>query len=98
MGAPGGTEPGGSADAAGKPEREIDESITKGGLKRGTKVKLILFVVITLVGISYVSAAYVGLAKYVTGNDGCTVHAEFRDSGGIFTNAEVTYRGVTVGQ
>src|SRR6476660_5301035 len=66
-------------------------------LRRGTKVKLILFVLITLLGVSYVSAKYVGLAKWVTGG-GCTVHADFPDSGGIFTNAEVTYRGVTVGQ
>ena len=87
-----------SPDAAAKPDREIDPSLTRGGLKRGTKFKLILFVVITLVGISYVSAEYVGLAKFVTGNDGCTVHADFPDSGGIFSNAEVTYRGVTVGE
>ena len=26
------------------------------------------------------------------------MHADFKDSGGIFTNAEVTYRGVTVGK
>src|SRR6266487_907451 len=67
-------------------------------LRRTTKIQLILFVVITLLGVSYVSAQYIGLAKYVTGNKGCTVHAFFRDSGGIFTNAEVTYRGVTVGR
>lgn len=77
--------------------REVDASITRGGVKRGTKVKLILFVVITLLGISYVSAKYVGLTKWIT-NDGCTVKADFPDSGGIFSNAEVTYRGVTVGQ
>ena len=67
-------------------------------LRRTTKIQLILFVVITLVGISYVSAEYVGLAKYVTGDDGCKISADFPSSGGIFTNAEVTYRGVTVGQ
>jgi phospholipid/cholesterol/gamma-HCH transport system substrate-binding protein len=66
-------------------------------LRRSTKIQLILFVVITLLGLSYVSAEYVGLAKYVTGDDGCTVSADFPDSGGIFTDAEVTYRGVTVG-
>ena len=66
-------------------------------LRRTTKIQLILFVVITLLGVSYVSAEYVGLAKYVTGDDGCTVTADFPDSGGIFTGAEVTYRGVTVG-
>ena len=66
-------------------------------LRRTTKIQLILFVVITLLGISYVSAEYVGLAKYVTGDNGCQVSADFQDSGGIFTDAEVTYRGVTVG-
>src|SRR4051812_14895002 len=67
-------------------------------LRRTTKIQLILFVVITLLGVSYVAAEYVGLAKYVTGDDGCKVSADFPSSGGIFTNAEVTYRGVTVGQ
>jgi phospholipid/cholesterol/gamma-HCH transport system substrate-binding protein len=67
-------------------------------LRRSTKVQLILFVVITLLGVSYVSAEYVGLAKYITGDNSCTLTAAFPDSGGIFSNAEVTYRGVTVGQ
>lgn len=67
-------------------------------LRRSTRIQLILFLVITLVGISYVSAEYVGLAKNVLGNDGCKLAADFPDSGGIFTNAEVTYRGVTVGK
>jgi phospholipid/cholesterol/gamma-HCH transport system substrate-binding protein len=67
-------------------------------LRRSTKIQLILFVVITLVGISYVSAEYIGLTKKVFGSNGCTVTADFPDSGGIFTNAEVTYRGVTVGR
>ena len=67
-------------------------------LRRSTKIQLILFLVITLVGVSYVSAEYVGLAKNVLGNNGCKVAADFPDSGGIFTNAEVTYRGVTVGK
>ena len=67
-------------------------------LRRSTKIQLILFLIITLVGVSYVSAEYVGLAKNVLGNDGCKLAADFPDSGGIFTNAEVTYRGVTVGK
>ncbi|HJQ44648.1 MAG TPA: MCE family protein, partial [Jatrophihabitantaceae bacterium] len=67
-------------------------------LRRSTKIQLIIFVVITLVGVSYVAAEYVGLSRYLTGNNGCTIKADFPDSGGIFTNAEVTYRGVTVGQ
>jgi phospholipid/cholesterol/gamma-HCH transport system substrate-binding protein len=67
-------------------------------LRRTSKIQLIIFVVITLLGLSYVSAEYVGLAKYLTGNRGCTVAADFPDSGGIFSGAEVTYRGVTVGR
>ena len=44
------------------------------------------------------SAEYVGLTKDLFGDDSCKVPADFPDSGGIFTNAEVTYRGVTVGR
>ncbi|MGI8760677.1 MAG: MCE family protein [Jatrophihabitantaceae bacterium] len=66
-------------------------------LRRSTKIQLIIFVIMTLVGVSYVSAEYVGLFKGI-GSDGCTISADFPDSGGIFTNAEVTYRGVTVGR
>src|SRR5882757_6269152 len=66
-------------------------------LRRSTKIQLVIFVVITLLGVSYVSAEYIGLTKLVS-SGGCTIKAEFPDSGGIFTNAEVTYRGVTVGE
>lgn len=66
-------------------------------LRRSVKVQLILFLILTLTGVSYVSAEYVGLFQGL-GKDACTVSAEFPDSGGIFTNAEVTYRGVTIGR
>ena len=66
-------------------------------LRRSVKVQLILFVILTLVGVSYVGAEYVGLANGI-GKSPCTVSADFADSGGIFSNAEVTYRGVTVGR
>jgi phospholipid/cholesterol/gamma-HCH transport system substrate-binding protein len=67
-------------------------------LRRSTKIQLIIFVIITLLGITYVSANYVGLTKGLIGPDSCTVHADFPDSGGIFASAEVTYRGVAVGK
>ncbi|MDQ2748398.1 MAG: MCE family protein [Pseudonocardiales bacterium] len=67
-------------------------------LKRSTRIQLMVFAVITLVGISYVSAKYVGLTQGLFSADACTISADFPDSGGIFTNAEVTYRGVTVGK
>ena len=65
---------------------------------RVTKVQLVLFVLITFAGVSYVSANYVGLFKGLFGGSACTVHADFPDSGGIFSNAEVTYRGVAIGR
>ena len=67
-------------------------------IRRSTKVQLLLFVVLSLLGVSYVGFNYVGLGATLFGPRGCTVSADFPDSGGIFTDAEVTYRGVTVGQ
>ncbi len=66
-------------------------------IRRVTKIQLVLFVVITLAGVSYVGANYAGLFRGLSGGR-CTVHADFPDSGGIFTNAEVTYRGVSIGR
>lgn len=67
-------------------------------LRRSTKIQLALFLVITLAGVSYVGVNYVGLFKGFFSGGGCSVYADFRDSGGIFSNAEVTYRGVTIGR
>ena len=66
-------------------------------ISRTTRIQLLLFVIITLVGVSYVGFNYVGLGKVFI-DKGCVVHADFPDSGGIFTNADVTYRGVSVGK
>jgi phospholipid/cholesterol/gamma-HCH transport system substrate-binding protein len=66
-------------------------------ITRATKIQLAVFVLISLLGVSYVSARYVGLTDKVTGST-YLVSADFAESGGIFTNAEVTYRGVTVGR
>jgi phospholipid/cholesterol/gamma-HCH transport system substrate-binding protein len=67
-------------------------------IRRSTKIQLLVFVVLSLLGISYVGFNYVGLGDALFGPGGCTVSADFPDSGGIFTSAEVTYRGVTVGK
>ncbi|MFL6023387.1 MAG: MCE family protein [Marmoricola sp.] len=55
-----------------------------------------IFVLITLLGVSYVGARYARLDKLVY-DSSYEVHAHFVQSGGIFTGAEVTYRGVKVG-
>jgi phospholipid/cholesterol/gamma-HCH transport system substrate-binding protein len=67
-------------------------------IRRSTKIQLLVFVVLSLLGVSYVGFNYVGLGDMLFGPSGCTVSANFPDSGGIFTNAEVTYRGATVGK
>jgi phospholipid/cholesterol/gamma-HCH transport system substrate-binding protein len=60
-------------------------------------VQLVVFALIALVGIAYAGFNYVGLGQ-VFGIHGYVVKVELADSGGIFTNAEVSYRGVTVGR
>lgn len=66
-------------------------------LTRFVRVQVTLFVVIAVVGVAYVGAAYAGLDK-VFFDRGYTVKAQFPTGGGIFTNAEVTYRGVPIGR
>lgn len=62
-----------------------------------TKVQLIVFAIITLVGVSFVGARYARLDRVVL-DQSYTVVAHFADSGGAFAGAEVSYRGVRVGQ
>jgi phospholipid/cholesterol/gamma-HCH transport system substrate-binding protein len=61
------------------------------------KKQLLAFVFITLVGVSYVGARYARLDKLVY-DSSYQVNAQFAQSGGIFSGAEVTYRGVKIGQ
>jgi phospholipid/cholesterol/gamma-HCH transport system substrate-binding protein len=66
-------------------------------ITRTTKVQLLVFALITLLGCSYVGARYAQLDRLVV-DDTYTVSADFADSGGIFVGAEVSYRGVPVGR
>jgi len=59
--------------------------------------QLIGFVLVALMGLVYVGANYVRLGN-ILGFGEYTVQLELETSGGIFTNAEVTYRGVPVGR
>ena len=62
-------------------------------ITRRTKIQLLVFVLITLVGVSFVGARYARLDRLVF-DDSYTVVAHFPESGGIFAGGEVTYRGV----
>jgi phospholipid/cholesterol/gamma-HCH transport system substrate-binding protein len=66
-------------------------------ISRTTKLQLIVFALITMIGCSYVGAKYAELDKYFV-DDTYEVTASFSGSGGIFEGAEVTYRGVGVGR
>ncbi|GHH22577.1 MCE family protein [Streptomyces lanatus] len=66
-------------------------------ITRTVKIQLLAFATITAVGVSYVGAEYTGLVDDVL-DRGYTVRADFPDSGGVFSGAEVTYRGVPVGK
>jgi phospholipid/cholesterol/gamma-HCH transport system substrate-binding protein len=61
------------------------------------RVQVIAFVVISLVTVAFVGANYAGLGR-LFGDGGYTVKLELAEGGGIFTNGEVTYRGVAVGR
>ena len=62
-----------------------------------TKKQLIVFVLITLIGVSYVGARYARLDRLFYDST-YSVAAHFTQSGGIYTGAEVDYRGVGIGQ
>ncbi|THV09132.1 MCE family protein [Nocardioides caeni] len=66
-------------------------------ISRRTKIHTVVFVALASSGVCYVGAKYAGLEGLVR-DTSYTVSMELADSGGIFTNAEVTYQGVTVGR
>ena len=64
---------------------------------RRVKIQLLAFATVAVLGMAYLGFNYVGLDRVLLGG-GYEVAADFEDSGGIFVNAEVTYRGVAVGR
>jgi phospholipid/cholesterol/gamma-HCH transport system substrate-binding protein len=66
-------------------------------ISRSVKFQLVVFVVITLLGVSYVGATYAQLDKLVR-DTSYDVTAHFVESGGVFDGAEVSYRGVKIGR
>jgi phospholipid/cholesterol/gamma-HCH transport system substrate-binding protein len=61
------------------------------------RVKLVAFGLIAVLSVGYAGGRYAGLGR-LFGASGYVVSAQLADSGGIFVNAEVTYRGVSVGR
>lgn len=65
-------------------------------IRRTVKIQLVAFALISLLGIFYVGSNYVGFHFLSAGP--FQVKLYLPKTGGIFTNAEVTERGVTVGR
>jgi phospholipid/cholesterol/gamma-HCH transport system substrate-binding protein len=66
-------------------------------MRRGIKVRLLAFVLLSAVGMVYVGASYLGFVDQVLGR-GYTVHVLLPQSGGLYTGSEATYRGVKIGE
>ncbi|MGH3468796.1 MAG: MlaD family protein, partial [Thermocrispum sp.] len=66
-------------------------------LTKAVRVQVAVFLVLALIGVGYTGARYAGLDE-LFGGSGYVVQVRLADSGGVFTNAEVTYRGVAVGR
>lgn len=64
-------------------------------IQRGVKLQILVFLLISVLGIAYTGAHFVGFSAF---NPTYLVRVDLPSSGGIFTNAEVTYRGVPVGR
>ena len=58
-------------------------------ITRQTKLKLVAFAALAVLGMAYLGFNYVGLDRVILGT-GYDVAADFENSGGIFVNAEVT--------
>jgi phospholipid/cholesterol/gamma-HCH transport system substrate-binding protein len=66
-------------------------------LTRVVRLQVLAFVVLALAAVAFVGARYAGLGS-VFGADSYLVRLQLDDGGGVFTNGEVTYRGVAVGR
>ncbi|VXC25764.1 MCE family protein [Aeromicrobium sp. 9AM] len=66
-------------------------------MRRGIKVRLLAFVILSAMGMVYVGASYLGFVDQALGR-GYTVHVLLPESGGLYQGSEVTYRGVKIGK
>lgn len=66
-------------------------------MTRRVRIQLVAFVIIALVGVAYVGARYVRLDQ-LAGIGIYKVDLEMPRSGGLYPNAEVTYRGIPIGR
>lgn len=66
-------------------------------MTRAVRIRIVVFVLLSAIGIVYVASSYLGVVDRVLGR-GYQVTVTLPKSGGLFEGSEVTYRGVKVGQ
>jgi phospholipid/cholesterol/gamma-HCH transport system substrate-binding protein len=66
-------------------------------ITRVTKIQLMIFAIVTVLGGAFVGGRYANVDRLFVDRS-FPVTADFKDSGGIFAGAEVTYRGIAVGK
>jgi phospholipid/cholesterol/gamma-HCH transport system substrate-binding protein len=66
-------------------------------ISTATRVKVLIFAVITLLGVGYVGIRYVRIGDAIS-RGSYSLYADFGTGGGIFTHAAVDYRGFPVGK
>ena len=67
-------------------------------LTRATRIKLVVFGVIAVLVIGYIGFHYANLGRLLGLRGYYTVQMELSNTGGLFPNGDVTYRGVSVGR
>lgn len=65
-------------------------------IRRGVKIQLAVFALIIIAGVLYVGFSYIGVT--VPGRGPYTVLVDLRTTGGLYTNAMVSQRGIEVGK
>ena len=66
-------------------------------ISRIARIQVLVFIVVSLIGVAFVGIRYVGIGDQLFNSD-YTVYADFNTAGGIYPNAPVTYRGVPIGR
>jgi phospholipid/cholesterol/gamma-HCH transport system substrate-binding protein len=67
-------------------------------LTLGTKVKLIVFAVLSVLVLGFTAVKYANLGRFIGFGGYYTVTMNLPNAGGLFSSADVTYRGVSVGR
>jgi phospholipid/cholesterol/gamma-HCH transport system substrate-binding protein len=67
-------------------------------LTRATRIRLVAFAVLGVLVIAYTAFHYADLGRFLGARGYYVVRLELADGGGIYPDADVTYRGVSVGR